>query len=48
VGKCNKFLFWSKVEATYGLETVITVITVIDSPYINHMGVVVVVVVFRV
>jgi hypothetical protein len=38
VGKCNEFLFWSKVEAAYGLETVITVITVIDSPpYIDHM-----------
>jgi hypothetical protein len=48
MGKCDKFLFWSKVEAAYGLETVITVITVIDSPYIDHMGVFVVVVVFRV
>jgi hypothetical protein len=46
VGKCDRFLFWSKVEAAYGLETVITVITVIDNPYIDHM--VVVVVVFRV
>jgi hypothetical protein len=35
VEKCDKFLFWSKVEATYGLETVITVITVIDSPYMD-------------
>jgi hypothetical protein len=25
------------VEAAYGLETVITVITKIDSPYIDHM-----------
>jgi hypothetical protein len=32
VGKRDEFLFWSKVEAAYGLETVITVITVIDSP----------------
>jgi hypothetical protein len=40
VGKWDKFLFWSKVEAAYGLETVITVI---DSPYIDHMGVFVVV-----
>jgi hypothetical protein len=38
VEKCAKLLFWSKVEAAYGLETVITVITVIDSPsYIDHM-----------
>jgi hypothetical protein len=38
VGKRDEFLFWSKVEAAYGLETVITVITVIDSPsYIDHM-----------
>jgi hypothetical protein len=35
VEKCDKFLFWSKVEAAYGLETVITVITVIDSPYMD-------------
>jgi hypothetical protein len=36
--KCAKFPFCSKVEAAYGLETVITVITVIDSPsYIDHM-----------
>jgi hypothetical protein len=48
VGKCHKFLFWSKVEAAYGLETVITVITMIDSPYIDHMGVFVVVFVIRV
>jgi hypothetical protein len=46
VGKRDEFLFWSKVEAAYGLETVITVITVINNPYIDHMGVVVVV--FRV
>ncbi len=32
MGKRDEFLFWSKVEAAYGLETVITVITVIDSP----------------
>jgi hypothetical protein len=38
VGKCDKFLFWSKVEAACRLETVITVITVIDCPpYIDHM-----------
>jgi hypothetical protein len=38
VEKCAKFLFWSKVEAACGLETVITVITMIDSPsYTNHM-----------
>jgi hypothetical protein len=38
VEKCAKFPFCSKVEAAYGLETVITVITVIDSPsYIDHM-----------
>jgi hypothetical protein len=38
VEKCAKFLFWSKVEAACGLETVITVITMIDSPsYIDHM-----------
>jgi hypothetical protein len=52
VEKCNRFLFWSKVEAAYGLETVVTVITVIDSPYdhmdIDHMGVFVVVIVVRV
>ena len=40
MGKCDRFLFWSKVEAAYGLETVITVITVIDCPpyipYIDH------------
>jgi hypothetical protein len=35
VEKCDKFLFWSKVEAAYELETVITVITVIDSPYMD-------------
>jgi hypothetical protein len=35
VEKCDKFLFWSKVEAAYGLETVINVITVIDSPYMD-------------
>jgi hypothetical protein len=36
--KCARFLFWSKVEAACGLETVITVITVIDSPsYTDHM-----------
>jgi hypothetical protein len=35
VEKCDKFLFWSKVEAAYGLETEITVITVIDSPYMD-------------
>jgi hypothetical protein len=49
VEKCNRFLFWSKVEAAYGLETVITVI---DSPHdhmdIDHMEVFVVVVVVRV
>jgi hypothetical protein len=34
VEKCAKFPFCSKVEAAYGLETVITVI---DSPsYVNH------------
>jgi hypothetical protein len=38
VEKCAKFPFCSKVEAAYGLKTVITVITVIDSPsYIDHM-----------
>jgi hypothetical protein len=37
VEKSDKFLFWSKVEAAYGLETVITVISVIDNPYIDHM-----------
>jgi hypothetical protein len=38
VEKCAKFPFCSKVEAAYGLETVITVITVIYSPsYIDHM-----------
>jgi hypothetical protein len=41
VGKRDEFLFWSKVEATCGLETVITVITVIDCPpyipYIDQM-----------
>jgi hypothetical protein len=38
VEKCAKFPFCSKVEAAYGLETVITVITVIDSPsYVDHM-----------
>jgi hypothetical protein len=38
VEKCIRFLFWSKVEAACGLETMITVITVIDStPYIDHM-----------
>jgi hypothetical protein len=38
VGKRDKFLFWSKVEATCGLETVITMITVINCPpYIDHM-----------
>jgi hypothetical protein len=38
VEKCAKFPFCSKVEAAYGLETVITVITVIDSPsYVVHM-----------
>jgi hypothetical protein len=38
VEKCAKFPFCSKVEAAYGLDTVITVITVIDSPsYIDHM-----------
>jgi hypothetical protein len=36
VEKCIRFLFWSKVEAACGLETVITVITVIESPY-DHM-----------
>jgi hypothetical protein len=37
--KCTKFLFWSKVEAACGLETVITVITMVDSPpYIDHMA----------
>jgi hypothetical protein len=55
--KCDRFLFWSKVEAAYGLETVITVITVIDSPHdhmdidhmdIDHMNAFVVVVVVRV
>jgi hypothetical protein len=30
VKKCLRFLFWSKVEAACGLETVITMITVID------------------
>jgi hypothetical protein len=48
VEKCDRFLFWSKVEAAYGLETVITLITVIDSPHdhmdIDHMDVFVVVV----
>jgi hypothetical protein len=43
VEKCDRFLFWSKVEAAYGLETVITAITVINSPYdhmdIDHMDV---------
>jgi hypothetical protein len=35
VEKCAKFPFCSKVEATYGLETVITVI---DSPsYVDQM-----------
>jgi hypothetical protein len=35
VEKCAKFPFCSKVEAAYGLETVITVI---DSPsYVDHM-----------
>jgi hypothetical protein len=52
VEKCDRFLFWSKVEAAYGLKTVITVITVIDSPYdhmdIDHMDVFVVVVVVQV
>jgi hypothetical protein len=52
VEKCDRFLFWSKVEAAYGLETVITVITVIDSPHdhmdIDPMAVFVVVVVVRV
>jgi hypothetical protein len=52
VEKCDRFLFWSKMEATYGLETVITVITVIDSPHdhmdIDHMDVFVVVLVVRV
>jgi hypothetical protein len=38
VGKRDEFLFWSKLEAACGLETVITVITVIDCPpYIDHM-----------
>jgi hypothetical protein len=38
VEKCIRILVWSKVEAATGLETVITVITVIDSPpYIDHM-----------
>jgi hypothetical protein len=38
VEKCAKFPFCSKVEAAYRLETVITVITVIDSPsYVVHM-----------
>jgi hypothetical protein len=38
VEKCAKFPFCSKVEAAYGPETVITVITVIDSPpYVDHM-----------
>jgi hypothetical protein len=38
VGKCDKFLFWSKVEAACGLETVITVITVIDCPpYVDRV-----------
>jgi hypothetical protein len=38
VEKGIRFLFWSKVEAACGLETVITLITVIDSPpYIDHM-----------
>jgi hypothetical protein len=32
VEKCAEFLFWSKVKAAYGLETVITVITVISPP----------------
>jgi hypothetical protein len=36
------------VEAAYRLETVITVITLIDSPYIDHMGVFVIIVVVRV
>jgi hypothetical protein len=35
--KCAKFPFCSKAEAAYGLETMITVITVIDSPsYVVH------------
>jgi hypothetical protein len=38
VNKCAGFPFCIKVEAAYGLETVIIVITVIDSPsYIDHM-----------
>jgi hypothetical protein len=38
VEKCAKFPFCSKVEAAYGPETVIIVITVIDSPsYVDHM-----------
>jgi hypothetical protein len=38
VEKCAKFLYWSKVEAACRLETVITVITVINSSsYIDHM-----------
>jgi Ni,Fe-hydrogenase I cytochrome b subunit len=38
VEKCIRFLFWSKVEAACGLEIVITVITVIGSPfYTDHM-----------
>jgi hypothetical protein len=38
VETCAEFLFWSKVEATYGLETVITVITVISNlPFVNLM-----------
>jgi hypothetical protein len=52
VEKCDRFLFWSKVESAYGLEIVITVITVIDSPHdhmdIDHMDVFVIVVVVRV
>jgi hypothetical protein len=37
-GLGTTFCFWSKVEAACGLETVITVITVIDCPpYIDHM-----------
>jgi hypothetical protein len=37
--KCTKFLFWSKVEAACGLETVITVIAMVDSPPdIDHMA----------
>jgi hypothetical protein len=33
VEKCIRFLFWSKVEAACRLEIVITVITVIGSPF---------------